>query len=60
MRIPKMYLKESFSYSKWILQSNLSLAVLSNCVSVNSNFDTIFPPGCIKFCSVFEVIEREI
>jgi len=48
-----MCLKQSFSYSKWVLQAILFLTVLSNCVSVSSNFDTTFLPGCIKFCSVF-------
>jgi len=32
MKIPKMCLKQSFSYSKWSLQSIFSLTVLSNCV----------------------------
>jgi len=37
-----MCLKLSFSYSKWVLRVILSLTVLSNCVSVNLNFDTPF------------------
>jgi len=53
MRILKMCLKSSFSYSKWVVQAILSLIVLSNCVSVSSNFDTAFLPDCTKFCSVF-------
>jgi len=53
MRILKMYLKQSFSYSKWSLQPILSLTVLSNCVSGSSNFDTTFLHDCTKFCSVF-------
>jgi len=32
MNIPKMYLKQSFSHSKWVLQAILSLTILSNCV----------------------------
>jgi len=42
MRIVKMCLKQSFSYSKWVLQAVLSLTVLSNCVSGNSDFATAF------------------
>jgi len=48
-----MCLKQSFSYSKWVFQSILSLTVLSNCVFGSSNFDTDFIPDCTKFCSVF-------
>jgi len=48
-----MCLKQSFSYSKWVLQSILSMTVLLNCVSVSSNFDTAFLPACTKYCSVF-------
>jgi len=47
-----MYLKQSFSYSKWVLQTILSLAILSNCVFDSSNFDTAFLPDCTKFCSI--------
>jgi len=39
-----------------VLQAILSLTILSNCVSVSSNFDTAFLPDCTKFCSVFQVI----
>jgi len=39
-----MCLKQSFSYSKWIFQDILSLSVLANRVSDNSNFDTVFLP----------------
>jgi len=53
IRIPKMCLKLSFSYSKWVLQAILSLTVLSNCVSSSSNFDIAFYSDCTKFCSVF-------
>jgi len=53
MRIPKMWLKLSFSHSKWDLQVILCLIVLSNCISGSSNFDTTFLPDCTKFCSVF-------
>jgi len=48
-----MCLKQSFSYSKWILQAILVLTLLSNCVSVSSNFDTVFLHGGTKFCSGF-------
>jgi len=48
-----MCLKQSFSYSKWILKSILSLSVLSNCVSDSSTFDTDFLLDFTKFCSVF-------
>jgi len=53
MGILKMYLKQLFSYSKWVLQSILSLTVLSNCVSDSSNFDSTFLPDCTKFSSIF-------
>jgi len=56
MTIPKMYLKRSFSHSRYVLQPILSLTVLSNRVSVSSNFDTVFLPDCTKLCSVFKVI----
>jgi len=42
MRIPKMFLKLAFSPFKWVLQAILSLTVLLNCVSGNSNFDSVF------------------
>jgi len=44
MRIPKICLKQAFFDSKWVLQAILSLSVLSNRVSDNSNFDTAFLP----------------
>jgi len=53
MRIPKICLKQSFSYSKWVLQAILSLTVLSNCVFGSSNLDTAFFPDCTKFCIIF-------
>jgi len=53
MKIPKMFLKQSFSYSKWVLQAILSLTVLSKCDSRSSNCDTAFLSGCTKSCSVF-------
>jgi len=53
MRIPKMYLKLSFSHSKWVLQGVLSLTVLSNWVSGSSKFDTAFLLDCTKFCIMF-------
>jgi len=52
MGIPKMYLKQSFSHSKWVLQAILSLTILSNCISDSSNFDTAFLPDSPKFWSV--------
>jgi len=33
IRIPKICLKQLFSYSKWVLQAILFLTVCSNCVS---------------------------
>jgi len=48
-----MCLKQSFSNSKWVLQTILSLTVFSNYVSVSSNFNTAFVPDSTKFCSVF-------
>jgi len=53
MEISKMCLKHLFSHSKSVLQAILSLTVLSNCVSVSSNFDTAFLHHCTKFCSIF-------
>jgi len=50
MTIPKMCLKLSFSDFKWDLQAILSPTVLSNCVSVSSNFDKVFFPDCTRFC----------
>jgi len=54
-----MCLKQSFSYFKWVLSAILSLNVLSNCVSGNSNFDPAFLPDCTKFCSVFRLLNRK-
>jgi len=48
-----MCLKQSFSHSKWVLQTILSLTVLSNCVSGSSNSDTAFLPDGTKFSAVF-------
>jgi len=48
-----MCLKQSFSYSKWVLQTILSVTILSNCVFGSLNFDTAFLTDCTKFCSVF-------
>jgi len=53
MMIPKMYLKLSFSYCKWVLQAILPITVFSKCFSGSSNFNTTFIPDCTKFCSVF-------
>jgi len=47
-----MYLKLSFSHSKWVLQAILCVTVYSNGVTSGSNFDTHFSPDCIKFCRV--------
>jgi len=44
MKISKMCLKQSFSHYKWVLQAILFLTVLSNCVSVSSNFESAFLP----------------
>jgi len=52
MRISKMFLKQSFSHSKWVLQPILYLTVLTNYVSVSSNFDTAVLLSCTKFCSI--------
>jgi len=60
MGISKMCLKQSFSHSKWVLQAILSLTVLSNSVSVSSNFDSAFLPVRTKTCSVSQVIGWEI
>jgi len=48
MRIPKMCLELSFSYSNWIIPAILSLTVLSNCISVSSSFDTAILPDCTE------------
>jgi len=53
MKIPKICLKQQYSYFKCVLQMVLFLIVFSNCVSDSSNFDTAFLPDCIKFCSIF-------
>jgi len=47
-----MCLKQSFSHSKWVLQTILSATVYSNGVTSSLNFDTHFSPDCIKFCSL--------
>jgi len=55
-----MYLKQSFAYFKWVLQAILSLIVLSNCVSGNSNFDTAFSltvPNLVVFFSFYWIGE---
>jgi len=52
MEIPEMCLKQLIYYSKWALQAILSLTVLLNCVSCNSNFDIDFLPDCTKFFNV--------
>jgi len=55
-----MCLKESFPYSKWVLGADLSLTVLSNCVSVRLNFDTPFSLTIPNFVVFFQVIGQEI
>jgi len=57
MRILKIRLKQSFSYSKWVLPAILFLTVLSNCISSISNFDTAFLHDCTKFLLFFHVVE---
>jgi len=47
-----MYLKQLFFHYKWVLQEILFLTVLSNCISVSSNFNTAFLPDCTNFSSV--------
>jgi len=54
-----MCLTQSFSHSKRVLKSILFLTVLSNCVSVSSNFGTVFLSNCTKFCSVFRSVDRK-
>jgi len=53
MRISKMYLKQSFSCSKWVLQAIFFLTLLSNCGSGSLNYDTPLLPDCIKFLVFF-------
>jgi len=48
-----MYLKQSFSHPKWVLEAIFSLTVLLDCVPCNSNFDTVFLSDCTQFCNVF-------
>jgi len=55
MQISKMCLKQSFSYSKWVLQGILCLTVLSNCVFGSSNFDIAFLSDFKKLYSIFSV-----
>jgi len=55
MQISKMCFKQSFSYSKWVLQGSLFLTVLSNFVFGSSNFDIAFLSDCTKFYSIFSV-----
>jgi len=52
MWIPKMCLKQSFSYYKWVLPAILSLTVLSKYISVSSNFDTAILLDCTESRSV--------
>jgi len=60
MKIPKMFLKLLFFYSKWVLQEILSLTVLSNSVSSSANFDTTFLLDCTKSCSgFFRLLDRK-
>jgi len=46
MRIPKMCLKQSFLYYKWVLQAILTMIVLENCLFGSSTFYTTFLPDC--------------
>jgi len=48
----KMCLKQLFSYYKWVLQEISFLTVLSNCISVSSNFNTAFFPDYTNFSIV--------
>jgi len=48
-----MYLKQTFSHSKWVLQGIFSLTVLSNCLSGSSNFDTAFLSDCTRYVLFF-------
>jgi len=59
MRIPKVCLKQYFSYSKWVFQAILPLTVLSNCVSGSSNFDTAFHPPVSNFVVFFRLLNRK-
>jgi len=54
-----MCLKQSFSYSKWVLQAILSQSVPSNYVYGSLNFDTAFLPDCTKFSSFFHVLDSK-
>jgi len=55
-----MCLKQSISHSKWVLQTNLSLTVLSNCVSGSSKYDNAFLPDCTNICSFFfRILDRK-
>jgi len=51
MSIPKMCLKQSFSYSNRVLQAILYLTVISN-------FDALLT-DCTKFCSFFRLLNRK-
>jgi len=54
-----MCLKRSFSDSKWVLHTILSLTVLSNCVSDSSNFETAILPDCPNFVVFFRLMDRK-
>jgi len=53
MKIPKMYFKQSFSHSKWVLQAILSVTVYSNGVQT---LTPIFPLTVLNFVVLFYVI----
>jgi len=51
-----MCLELLFSPSKWVSEAILSLIVLSNCVSVSSNFELLFSLTVLNFEVFFQVI----
>jgi len=53
MRISEIYLKQSFSHSKWALQVIMSLTILSNCISYISKFDTALLLDYTNFLQCF-------
>jgi len=59
MRISKTCLKQSFFYSKWVLQAILSLTVLSNCVSGSSNLTLLFSLTVPNFVLFFGLFNRK-
>jgi len=53
-----MCLKQSFSHSKCVLQSNLFLTVFSNRLSDSLYIDTTFLQKYNRFCSFFMSLDR--